>query len=270
MTKTILITGATDGIGFETAKLLREQGHDLLLHGRSEEKLDHVRAALEAIHADGRVATYRADLSDLADTAEFAREVLAQEEALDVLINNAGVFRMANPKTDEGLDTRFAVNTIAPYILARALAPLLGAEGRIVNLSSAAQSPVTNGALEGRQRLTDNAAYSQSKLALTMWSRQLAEEWGDTGPSVVAVNPGSFLASKMVKEAYGMQGNDLSIGANILTLAATAPEFGRAASGRYFDNDSGNFGDPHPDALDPEKNAAVVARIKSVLQSLNL
>ena len=87
------------------------------------------------------------------------------------------------------------------------------------------------------------------------------------GPVVVAVNPASFLGTKMVKEAYGTSGNDIGIGADILARAATSDEFA-TASGRYYDNDAGRFADPHPDALDPHKNAAIVDLIESLLTAL--
>lgn len=264
MNETILITGATDGIGLETAKLLREGGHDLLLHGRSESKLVAAEDAVGAIEGAGRIRTYRADLSSVSAVRRLADDVLGSEAKLDVLINNAGVFAMSDPVTEDGLDARFMVNTIAPYILATQLENLLGADGRIVNLSSAAQAPVSLAALSGDRRLSDNEAYAQSKLAITMWSRHLADKFGDGGPAVIAVNPGSLLGSKMVKEAYGMQGKDLSIGAEILALAATSPAFADA-TGRYFDNDSGQFREPHPDAVDPNKNAALVEAIERLL-----
>ena len=91
------------------------------------------------------------------------------------------------------------MNTIAPFLLTRRLLPLLGASGRVINLSSAAQAAVNLRALVGEVQLSDNAAYAQSKLALTMWSRALALSLGRSGPSVVAVNPGSMLGTKMVK-----------------------------------------------------------------------
>lgn len=266
MTKTILITGATDGIGLETAKLLRSEGHNLLLHGRSESKLAKVSAEIEAMAGDGRVATYLADLSSIPATRELAGEVLENEAELDVLINNAGVFGAPVERTGDGLDLRFAVNTIAPYILAKSLGPLLGSGGRVVNLSSAAQAPVDLAALRGERRMSDNEAYAQSKLALTMWNAALAEEQGSEAPIFIAVNPASLLGSKMVKEAYGMAGKDLSIGAEILVRAATDPAFA-GANGRYFDNDAGRFANPHPDAMNPQKNAALVAAIEGILSA---
>ena len=91
-----------------------------------------------------------------------------------------------------------------------------------------------------------------------MWSRHLAQGYGKDGPIVIAVNPGSLLASKMVKEAYGIEGSALSIGADILVRAALSDEFAEA-SGKYYVNDSKKFARPHPDALDPEIVTAVIS-----------
>ena len=264
MPRTILITGSTDGIGFETAQRLVAQGHDVLLHGRSDTKLAGAARALVGLGAPGRVETYLADLSDLAAVEALAAEILEHEDSLDVLINNAGVFQAAEATTPEGLDVRFAVNTIAPYLLTRRLLPLLGAEGRVVNLSSAAQAPVDLRALAGGVPLSHSDAYAQSKLALTAWSRHLDLELGAAGPVIVAVNPGSLLGTKMVKEGFGIAGSDIGIGAGILVRAALSDEFADA-SGSYYDNDARAFGTPHPDALDPATTAAVVAAIEAVL-----
>jgi NAD(P)-dependent dehydrogenase (short-subunit alcohol dehydrogenase family) len=109
-------------------------------------------------------------------------------------------------------------------------------------------------------------AYAQSKLALTIWSREMALAQKD-GPVIVAVNPGSMLGSKMVKEGFGVAGGDIRIGADILTRAALGDEFAEA-SGLYFDNDSGQFASPHPDALDRHKSQEVVRVIETVLAAL--
>lgn len=118
-----------------------------------------------------------------------------------MLIDNAGVLKVDDPLTPEGLDIRFAVNTPAPALLTRRLLPLIPRDGRIIHLSSAAQAPVDLEALAGRRRLEPMAAYAQSKLALTLWSQSLAEELGPDGPVTLAKNPGSLLATRMVRES---------------------------------------------------------------------
>lgn len=259
MSKTILITGSTDGIGKLTAKKLASMGHELLLHGRSPEKLEAAAAEVS-----GKTETYVADLSRMDAVDAMAKQILERHSQLDILINNAGVFKTRHPTTMEGLDVRFVVNTFAPYLLTRRLLPIIPRTGRIINLSSAAQATVNLEAMAGRAELADDmAAYAQSKLAITIWSQELAKELGD-GPVVVAVNPGSLLASKMVKEGFGVAGNDLGIGADILCRAALDQEFAQA-SGKYFDNDSGRFALPNRSAGDAEHSSAVMQTIEEVI-----
>ena len=267
MPKTILITGSTDGIGLATARMLASLGHHVLLHGRNPAKLEQTEKALSVLSGAGRIACYVADLSILSDVVALAKSVSEQHTQLDVLINNAGIFRIAETRTPDGLDVRFAVNTIAPYLLTQQLLPLLGSSARVINLSSAAQSSVDLKALAGQGRLSDMEAYAQSKLALTMWSRSMALSLGDDGPVIVAVNPGSMLGTKMVKQGFGVAGGDIGVGAEILVRAALSGDFA-TASGQYFDNDSGRFGSPHPDALDPRKSAKIVRAIEAVLAGL--
>lgn len=261
MTKTILLTGATDGIGLEAAKRFAAQGHTVLMHGRNAEKLNAARDAVGG-HTEG----YIADLSVTSEIVAMVQAITRAHSHLDILINNAGVLKLANPTTKDGLDARFMVNTIAPFVLTEKMLPLMGAGGRIINLSSAAQASVDLDALSGAKRLDDMDAYAQSKLAITMWSQDLARELKD-GPSVLAVNPGSLLASKMVKQGFGIAGNDLSIGAKILERTALDDEFSDA-SGKYFDNDAGALGQPHPDAMDPAKVKAVVQAIQGITAKL--
>lgn len=267
MKKKILITGATDGIGLETAKRLYSEGHTLLLHGRNPKKLAAVGQELTDSGSAGQVYTYTADLSRLAEVAQLADAIANAHDQLDIIINNAGVLKAPDTVTRDGLDVRFAVNTVAPYLLTQRLQPVLAPNARIVNLSSVAQSPVELEALVGKKRFMDDmAAYAQSKLALTMWTKALAEADSSSGHIFVAVNPGSLLGSKMVKEGFGIAGKSLSIGAEVLVRAALSEEFS-SASGRYFDNDEGSFGSPHPDALDTEKCQVVVNAIQEVIAS---
>lgn len=161
MTKTILITGATDGIGLETAKRLYSEGHTLLLHGRNPEKLATTEKALANARGTGLIYTYRADLSQLAEADALADAIIKDHDHLDVIINNAGVMRVAETVTQDGLDVRFAVNTVAPYILTKRLLPLMRPASRVVNLSSAAQAPVELDALRGK-----NACSTTCRLTL--------------------------------------------------------------------------------------------------------
>ncbi len=270
MTKTILITGATDGIGLETAKMLAEKGHRLVLHGRNPEKLESVKAQISALSQGDAPQTFVADFADLAQVKDLAKAVAAQFERIDVLINNAGVLDKAGGNNAGGLDIHFVVNTLAPYLLTLDLMPLLGASGRVVNLSSAAQSDVDIAVLNGQSPAPSAMnAYAQSKLAITMWTRTMAARRSGDEPLFVAVNPGSLLASKMVKQGFGVAGNDISIGSTILTQAALSDEFSNA-NGLYFDNDNGVFADPHPDALDESKSQTVEAAIRKILADKGL
>lgn len=265
MQKNILITGATDGIGLGTARELSSLGHNVLVHGRNPEKLIEVEKKLTELSGGGEVKSYVADLSSLIDVEMLAQTVIKNHDTLDVLINNAGIFATSDPVTGDGLDVRFVVNAIAPYLLTKRLLPLLGDVGRVVNLSSAAQSPVDSEVLAGRLRLSEDfSVYAQSKLALTMWSRALALSLGDEGPAIIAVNPGSMLGTKMVREGFGVEGKDIRIGVEVLLRAALADDFA-SASGKYFDNDAGRFSSPHPDALDPRKCDEIRTAIEAVL-----
>jgi len=264
MQKKIMITGATDGIGLETTKMLLQKGHHVLIHGRNAAKMSTVEASLSTLSGGGSFESYLADMSDLDEVDALAKAIKDKHTELDVLINNAGVLKSPSPITKDGLDVRFVVNTLAPYKLSEQLLSVLGPNGRIVNLSSAAQAPVNIEAMVGEMKLSDMDAYAQSKLAITMWSIDLANQ--QNAPIVIAVNPGSLLGTKMVKEGFGSAGGDIGIGAQILCSAALDDEF-ETASGKHFDNDKGQFGSPHPDALDSEKRQLVVSTIERITAS---
>lgn len=261
MSKTILITGSTDGLGLLTAKTLSAQGHRILLHGRNQAKLE-----MAATEVGGHTESYVADFSKLSDVEALSTEILERNDRIDVLINNAGVYKTPTTRTPDGFDIRFVVNTFAPWVLTQRLLPIIPQDGRIVNLSSAAQAPVDAKAMVGHGSLDDFGAYAQSKLAITIWSQELARTLPN-GPSVIAVNPGSLLASKMVKEGFGVAGNDMSIGVDILCRAALDPEFADA-SGKYFDNDSGQLARPHAAAMDEDHRKSVMKAIQEATATL--
>lgn len=260
MKKTILITGSTDGIGLETAKELASLGHTVLLHGRSLAKLEAAKETVVAESQGADVQTYLADLSSLSETKELAQNIQAQNKQIDVIINNAGIFKTTKKETSDGLDLRFTVNTISPYLLTTLLLPNLASDGRVVNLSSAAQAPVAAESLTKVSSLNDSQVYAQSKLALTMWTNALAKKIGGN-QVITSLNPKSFIGSKMVKEAYGVEGSSLKDGSDILVRATLSKDFANA-SGKYFDNDIGLFSQPHPEALD-------MIKCETILNTLN-
>lgn len=271
--KTILITGATDGIGLETAKMLAQKGHHILLHGRSADKLQKVKLMLmnefakpeqEGQEASLQVSTLCADLSHFAALRGLVDEIKNSVSRLDVIINNAGVFVTSNTLTGEGLDVRFMVNTLAPYVLSTELLSLVPEDGRVINVSSAAQAPVDFNLVGAPPSLNDGLAYAQSKLALTMFTQFLGEKFGETGPSFIAVNPKSLLGSKMVKDAYNIEGGDLKEGAEIFVKAALHDDFAKV-KGAYFDNDTGRFASPHVFGRSKENQAALISSLQAVL-----
>lgn len=199
--KTILITGSTDGIGKLTALKLAKEGHTVYVHGRNAQKVEATVKAIAEVGSLDRVEGFVADLSKLNEVDAMAKSINSQVSKLDVLINNAGVLKSQQELAENGVDLRLVVNYLAPVLLTEQLLPLLQQSDapRIVNLSSAAQAPVSLEALRGETSLGANEAYAQSKLALTMWSFNFAKQH----PNIVtlAVNPGSLLNTKMAKEA---------------------------------------------------------------------
>ncbi|MGI2103817.1 SDR family NAD(P)-dependent oxidoreductase [Shewanella frigidimarina] len=269
MKKTILITGSTDGIGLKTAIMLAEMGHKVLVHGRNAQKIEQAVKLILVSSPNAEVGSYQADLSLLSEVTLLAKRIKQQHVVIDVLINNAGVFNVADIETKDGLDARFMVNTTAPYLLYKLLLSLLGNQSRVINLSSAAQASLSADELTKPSFLADGTVYAQSKLALTMWTYGVAKQLQNTGPAVIAVNPKSLLGSKMVKQAYGIAGGDLKIGADILIKAALSEAFADV-SGQYFDNDIGQFTVAHPDAANALKCQQVIDVMDGIIaQNLN-
>ncbi len=266
--KTILITGSTDGIGKLAALSLAQAGHQLILHGRNPQKLAATVQEVTSQTGNANVSGVQADFSNLREVQEMGAQLQQEDVQLDVLINNAGVFNSPVQRNADGLDLRMVVNYLAPYLLTKMLAPVVQNRpgSRIVNLSSAAQAPVALAFLRGTQALSAQSAYAQSKLALTMWSFHLANQL--PGTSVVAVNPGSLLNTKMVREAYGQSWSSADKGASLLHDLAVGSAF-NGISGAYFDNDLGNprgdWGRAHADAYDPEKIRALIVATEELL-----
>lgn len=264
MKRTILITGSTDGIGKLAAIQLAKEGHEVYLHGRNPEKVAAKVEEVKRLSKNENISGFVADFSDLDAVRQMAQQVNKEVAKIDVLINNAGVFKSAISQTKDGLDVRFVVNYLAPYVLTNALIPVLrkGIKPRIINLSSAAQSSISYEALSGKSQLSVQEAYAQSKLALTMWSFYLAKTVQDI--ATVPVNPGSLLNTNMVKEAFGRYWSSADKGATILYELAISKDH-EGVTGKYFDNDKGAFGKAHPDAYNTTEIDKLINITASIL-----
>ena len=266
MTKRILLTGSTDGIGRLAAARLAAQGHTVCLHGRSQAKLEALQQELLQHNPEAQLHTVCADLSDLTALPALAQAVAVCMPALDVIINNAGVYVSPSRFTPQGLDVRMAVNFLAPVALTRALLPQLrqGQAPLVINLSSAAQSEVSLEVLKGSAEVVEGTAYAQSKLAFTMWTFHAAQ----IHPEVdwIAVNPGSLLNTRMVQEAFGTHWSPPEKGADLLVKLANWPR-PEELNGQYFDNDKGQLGRAHADAYDAGKISALMETTDALLQA---
>ncbi|OUV03066.1 MAG: hypothetical protein CBC42_04620 [Betaproteobacteria bacterium TMED82] len=265
MKKIILITGATDGIGLEASKKLLMKDHHVVIHGKDAKKLQNCIFLLSKF---GTVDSLISDLSDLNSVRSLASKILKNYSRIDVLINNAGVLKTTHSEKKR-IDIRFVVNTIAPYLLTKKILPLLGNGGRVINVASAGQASVDIDALLGAfTGLDDMQAYCQSKLAMIMWSKFMSNSIDSKETVFLSVNPGSLLATKMVKIAFGIKGKDVNIGANVLVHLAIQ-EKSQNISGKYYCNDSKQFTSPHQDALNPKNCSNVVKAIDTVISGGN-
>lgn len=264
--KTILITGSTDGIGKLTALKLAKEGHTVYVHGRSEDKLNSVINELKEASNNQNIKGFVADFSDVNAVKQMAEQIKNEVSKLDILINNAGIYKTASNKTKDGLDIRMAVNYLATFILTENIISVLekGSEPRIVNLSSAAQSTVQKGVLTGDATVNASESYAQSKLALTMWSFNFAKQHPNI--TTIAVNPGSLLNTKMAKEAYGQHWSPAEKGVDILYDLAMS-ERHKNQTGTYFDNDRGSYNNAHPDAYDDEKIKLLLTLTESIISN---
>lgn len=264
MSKTILITGSTDGIGKLTAIKLANEGHTVYIHGRNANKLAATISEIKEITNNPNIDGFVADLSDFDAVKQLANQVKKEVPTLDILINNAGVYKSSSNQNKNGLDMRYAVNYFAPYLLTNKLLPLLkkSETPRVVNLSSAAQAPVSLQTFTGVETESEGATYAQSKLALTMWSFYLANK--EPNLVVIPVNPGSLLDTNMVKAAFGNSWSSADKGADILFDLALAEEH-KNNSGKYFDNDQGSYGNAHSDAYNQAKVEQLIETTEKVL-----
>ncbi|MFF8973817.1 SDR family NAD(P)-dependent oxidoreductase [Streptomyces sp. NPDC014995] len=245
---TILITGASDGLGRALAEDLAADGHRLLLHGRNPERLAEVAAA-----TGGEV--FPADLSSLAATKRLAADVRARHSRLDVLVNNAGVGFQGGSTVREvsadGYELRLAVNYLAPVLLTRELLPLLreGAPARIVNVASVGQQLFDFDDPQHEHHFTQADAYCRSKLALISHTLDLAEQLADSGVTANAVHPATFMATTMTKTSGMPAQEPLEKGVAATRRLVDATDV-TGLTGAYFHSEE-KAQPSEPDALSP-------------------
>ena len=241
----ILVTGATDGLGRRVALDLAAGGAGVLLHGRSRERLEATLEEVREETGSERLGSYLADLSSLGEVRRMAERVLAEEERLDVLINNAGVIVGERRESEDGYELTFAVNYLAHFLLTRLLLPLLrdSAPARVVNVASVGQSPIDFDDVMLKRGYVPMRAYSQSKLAQVMFTFELAELLGDSGVTVNALHPASLMDTRMVRESFGYTMSTVEEGARATVRLAVSPEL-EGVTGRYFDGTREGRADP--------------------------
>lgn len=237
--KTVLVTGATDGIGRATALALARAGLRVLVHGRSASRTE---AVLRELPGAGHEAVL-GDLASLADVRRLAAEVAGKAPVLDVLLHNAGVFEKTRVLTVDGLERTFAVNHLAPFLLTELLLPNVVAApaGRVVTVSSVAHQRATLDLGDigfERAPYEGYAAYARSKLANVLFAFELARRLaGTNAPGAAhvtsnALHPG-VITTKLLRAGFGMDGASVEDGAKTSVFLATSPDVA-SVTGTYF------------------------------------
>lgn len=207
MKKTVLITGATGGIGLATATDLAGRGYSVILHGRSRDKAEAAVARIRESAPEADLKIVMADLGKQADIHRLAEEVMIHAPTLDVLINNAGVWNSRQELTAEGIEKSFAINHLAYFLLSHLLLPALrrSADGRIVCVASDSHKQI-KGMFFDNLNLDGNyhglRAYAQSKLANVLFCYEFDRRRRQANdPTIFAVQPG------LVQTDIGLKGN---------------------------------------------------------------
>ena len=234
--ETILVTGSTDGVGRYVAEKLAGEGARLIVHGRDRARGE---ALVEQIANRGGQARFvRADLGSLAGVHSIATAVRNECDSLYCLVNNAGIGPSPNKRelSADGVESRFAVNYLAGFLLTRLLLPLLEAHtpARIVNVSSAGQQAIDFSDVMVTRGFNGVRAYCQSKLAQILFTIDLAEELKGSGVTVNCLHPAAYMDTTMVRLIEGQ--SPLTTvnegGAAILQLIESAAL--KDKSGLYF------------------------------------
>jgi NAD(P)-dependent dehydrogenase (short-subunit alcohol dehydrogenase family) len=200
--KTVLLTGATDGLGRALATDLAGRGATLLLHGRDEERGAATLTEVADESGSDRLSWYRADLASLAEVRELAEAVGRDHDRLDVLVSNAGIGTDvpgggARQESADGIELRFAVNYLAGFALTHLVWPQLAAapSARVVSVSSAGQAPIDFDDVMLERSYSGGQAYCQSKLAQIMMTFDLA---ATSSVVATALHPSTYMPTKIV------------------------------------------------------------------------
>lgn len=254
--KVFLVTGATDGIGKQTAISLARTGGTVLLHGRNREKCEAAAEEIRRRTGNHKLRCYVADYVSLEQVRRVSEEILRREDRLDALINNAGIGAgklsdKERKRSEDGHELRFAVNYLAPYLLTRRVHPLLtkSAPSRIVNVASVGQKELSFENIMSDRDYDPFDAYKQSKLALVMFTLESALRWQASGIAANCLHPGSLLNTKMVRESIPVGFGSAKSGADHVVRLAVSPEL-EGTTGRYFDKRQDV--PAHPQAYDAE------------------
>jgi NAD(P)-dependent dehydrogenase (short-subunit alcohol dehydrogenase family) len=254
--QTILVTGATDGLGRALAIELAAGGATLLVHGRDDAKGHEAIEEISASTGNDRLRWCHADLSSLDRVRAMADRIEDDLERLDALVNNAGIGVTIDGRDErlvsaDGYELRFAVNYLAGFLLTRRLRDLLArsAPSRIVNVSSAGQAPIDFDDVMLEHRYGGVQAYCQSKLAQVMLTFDLAEELGEAGVTANCLHPGTYMPTKMVRDAGVSPVTPLEQGAAATLRLVASPELD-GVTGKYFEGE--REAAAHPQAYDPD------------------
>ena len=249
--KHIVLTGATRGIGRETALALGKMGANLSLVVRDRERGSGVADEVRAGAGGGDVAVFVGDLSSLADVRRVASEILAKHDAIDVLVNNAGAILVDRQVTKDGFEATFATNHLAYFLLTKLLLDSVkkgrgpgDAGPRIVNVASDAhhRGSVKFDDLMGEKKYVGWRAYSTSKLANILFTSELAKRLEGTNVTTNSLHPG-VIASGFARNNAGVVGFLAKVaapflmssedGAKTTLFLATDPSVAKV-SGKYF------------------------------------
>jgi retinol dehydrogenase 14 len=233
--KTVLITGATDGIGKATAQELAAMGARILLHGRNLEKAQTVQQDIKIATENPKIDILMADLQSMAAVRKLAADVQQTTDQLDVLINNAGVYMQEKVLTPDGYEMTFAVNHLAVFLLTNLLLDLLkkSAPSRIITVSSVAHGSarLDFDNLNAEKKFHGWGAYCVSKLGTLLFTFELACRLEGTEVTANALHPGT-INTRMLAQ-LGLDGKPVERGAETPIYLATSPEVA-SISGKYF------------------------------------